>query len=145
MDKIEMLTKYEQTTGAETNIFGFVDCGRLYMIETATINPDWIKLDRESSKKGGSKKIRLSFNSDIRFQLIRKGAKLVGPAEMLEGGKNRGDRFEQIIAEMFGIEWTGHNSKKYTEGGDLVINGKETQVKLETATIITEKTLLGLA
>ena len=144
MDKMEMLTKYEQTTGAETNIFGFVDCGKLYWFESATINPDWIKLDRDSTEKGGNKKIRLSFNTDIRFQLIRKGAKLIGPAELLKGYKNRGDRFEQIIAEMFGIEWTGHNSKKYTEGGDLVINGKETQVKLETGSIVTEQTLLGL-
>ena len=77
-------------------------------------------------------------------QLIRKGATYIGDEEILIGRYNKGIEFERVISEMNGQEFRGKDNVRFTEGGDIVIDGKEIQVKYEHARICYDKTLKKL-
>ena len=60
------------------------------------------------------------------------------------GRSNRGLALEKLITEYFGQEWHA-DSKKFTESGDITINGIEYQIKTHKATFTNETKLRELA
>ena len=62
----------------------------------------------------------------------------------LEGEYNKGVMFEKLVHEINGQTFRGKDNVKFTEGGDIVIDGKEIQVKYEHARICYDKTLQKL-
>jgi hypothetical protein len=52
--------------------------------------------------------------------------------------------FEKLVYEANGQEFRGKDNVKFTEGGDIVINEKEIQIKYEHARICYDKTLTKL-
>ena len=57
---------------------------------------------------------------------------------------NKGEIFEKLITEYFGMKWEKDNVP-FTEGGDIEINGKAFQIKYEKATFTNEKFLQARA
>lgn len=74
-----------------------------------------------------------------------KKAVLVGTVADLEDEKyNKGVMFEKLVYEMNGQEFRGKDNVRFTEGGDIVIDGKQIQVKYEHARICYDTTLTKL-
>lgn len=75
---------------------------------------------------------------------VDKKAVKVGTLADLEGEYNKGVMFEKLVYEINGQTFRGKDNVKFTEGGDIVIDGKEIQVKYEHARICYDKTLQKL-
>jgi hypothetical protein len=56
---------------------------------------------------------------------------------------NRGEIFEKLITEYFGQEWE-KDTVPFWEQGDIRLNGKEVQIKLDTATLTSTKQIARL-
>jgi hypothetical protein len=56
---------------------------------------------------------------------------------------NRGEIFEKLITEYFGQEWK-KDTVPFWEQGDIRLNGKEVQIKLDTATLTSTKQIARL-
>ena len=52
--------------------------------------------------------------------------------------------FEKLVYELNGQTFRGKDSVRFTEGGDIIIDGKEIQVKYEHARICYDRTLQKL-
>ena len=77
-------------------------------------------------------------------ELVKKAIK-VGTLKDLESDKyNKGVMFEKLVYEINGQEFRGKDNVRFTEGGDIVINNKQIQVKYEHARICYDKTLSKL-
>lgn len=144
MTKQTMIRNYRKFSPVDGYVLGFIYKHNLYAIEVREIAPRYIKLEHESSKKGGCEKLQFRLNNQYKEQLIRKGAECLGTEEMLVGTYNKGVEFERIITEKSGQEFRGKDSVPFYMGGDLNINGKELQVKLEGAQIVVARTLENL-
>jgi len=149
-DMKEYLVKsYEMTTGAQGYLYGFVQNHNLYYVLTAGLIDEALKLDRESSKRGGRFKIRIRFSSAMRKAMIATGkAVLLGSENLLDTNDkyNKGERFERIITESLTGERWEKDSKPYWECGDVRLNGKEIQVKFDGAELTNESAVeKGLA
>ena len=68
-----------------------------------------------------------------------KKAVKVGILADLEGEYNKGVMFEKLVYEINGQTFRGKDNVKFTEGGDIVIDGREIQVKYEHARICFKK------
>lgn len=73
-----------------------------------------------------------------------KKAVAVGTLADLEGEYNKGVMFEKLIYEINGQTFRGKDNVKFTEDGDIVIDGKQIQVKYEYARICYDRTLQKL-
>lgn len=58
-------------------------------------------------------------------------------------GLNAGDFFEKVIANLYGLEWNGHNSDDARTAGDLIIDGVAWQLKANYGNFANEKQLLS--
>lgn len=144
MNKNTMIKNYRRFSAAEGYIIGFVHNHTLYAVAVDEIAPRYMKVERESSKKGGAQKLQLRLCKKYREQLLRKGAKALGGEEMLLGKYNKGVEFERIISEMNGQTFRGKENVGFWVEGDIEIDGKQYQVKLNGAQIVVEKTLVRL-
>ena len=75
---------------------------------------------------------------------MRKGAVCLGGEELLIGDYNKGVEFERLISEINGIEYRGKDSVGFWVEGDVEIDGKQVQVKMNGAQIVVERTLKNL-
>jgi len=141
MTKETMIRNYRKFSAADGYILGFIYHHEVYMAEVAEIMPRYMRVEHESSKKGGGRKLQLRLPSKFQKQLMRKGAVCLGHESILDGIYNKGVEFERIISEMNGIEFRGKDSEPFYIAGDLNINGKEIQIKFNGAQIVCEKTL----
>lgn len=144
MTKQTMIRNYRRFSAADAYIVGFIYKHNLYIAVMEEIAPRFMKVERESSKKGGRRKLQLRLNNQYKEQLIKKGAELVGTEEMLNGKYNKGVEFEKLVSERNGIEYRGKDSVGFWVAGDIEINGKQYQIKLEGAQIVVESTLENL-
>lgn len=148
MTREEMIRKYNALAAATAYIVGFVLNGMLYYTMSAHINPDYLKLDRMSSKRGGWAKIRVKLTAADRKALVFCGkAILLGSADLLntEDKYNKGERFERIITETLTAETWVKDSVPFNVAGDITLNGEQVQVKFDGAELTNEKTLRRIA
>lgn len=141
MNKETMIKNYRKFSAADSYIIGFEYKHNIYAIEIGEIPPRYMAVERESSKKGGARKLQLRLKKAYREQLIRKGATLIGNEEILIGEYNKGVEFERIISEMNGQEFRGKENVGFWVEGDLEIDGRQVQIKFNGAQIVVETTL----
>ena len=144
MTKYTMIKNYRKFSAAEAYALGFIYKHNLYVAFVDEIAPRFMNVERESSKKGGKQKLQLRLRNRHMESLIRKGAECLGDESMLIGDYNKGVEFERIISERNGIEYRGKDSVGFWVAGDVEINGKQVQVKLNGAQIVVENTLENL-
>ena len=144
MTKETMIRNYRKFSAADAYAIGFVYKHDLYVATMDEIAPRYMKVERESSKKGGHRKLQLRLNNQYKEQLIRKGAECIGSEDMLIGEYNKGVEFEKLVYERNGLEYRGKDNVGFWVSGDVEIDGKQIQVKLEGAQIVVETTLENL-
>lgn len=144
MVKQTAIRKYRKYSAADMYILGFVYQHKLYSAEVEEIAPRFMRVERESSKKGGKEKLQLRLrNKDMKY-LIRKGAQYLGEENLLQGEYNKGVEFERLIYNTNGQEYRGKDSVGFWVSGDIEINGRQAQVKLNGAQIVVYSTLENL-
>lgn len=144
MNKQTMIRNYRKFSAAEAYALGFVYDHKLYVAYVDEIAPRYMRVEHESSKKGGKQKLQLRLTKPYMAQLMRKGAECLGGEELLIGDYNKGVEFERLISERNGIEYRGKDSVGFWVAGDVEINGKQVQVKMNGAQIVVENTLENL-
>lgn len=147
MTRNEMINRYNALAVATAYIVGFILDGMLYYTMSTHINPDFLKYDRMSSKRGGWAKIRVRLSSADRKALVECGkAVLIGSAELLNTADkyNKGERFERVITELLTGEAWVKDSVPFNVAGDITLNGEEVQIKFDGAELTNEKTLMRI-
>ena len=144
MTKETMIRNYRKFSAADSYILGFIYNHEVYAVEVEEIMPRYMRVEHESSKKGGCAKLQLRLPKNYQEQLIRKGAVVIGSENILNGEYNKGVEFERVISEMNGIKFRGKDNEPFYKAGDLNINGKEIQIKFNGAQIVVERTLKKL-
>lgn len=141
MTKETMIRNYQKFSAADSYILGFIYKHEVYMIEVDKIMPRYMRVEHESSKKGGAEKLQLRLPQTYQKQLLKKGAICLGNESILEGEYNKGVEFERIISELNNIPFRGKDSEPFYKSGDICVNGKEIQIKFNGAQIVVSKTL----
>jgi hypothetical protein len=141
MNKNTMIRQYRRFSAADGYVLGFEYKHTVYAIMVDEIMPRFMRVEKESSKKGGAQKLQLRITKELKEQLIRKGATALGGTEILVGQYNKGVEFERIISEMNGQAFRGKENVGFWVEGDLEIDGKQIQVKFNGAQIVVERTL----
>lgn len=144
MTKQTMIKNYRKFSASDAYALGFVYKHELYVAFVDEIAPRFMKVERESSKKGGHRKLQLRLNNAHMENLIRKGAVRLGSEELLIGEYNKGVEFERLVYTTSGQEYRGKDNVGFWVAGDITIDGKEIQVKLNGAQIVVETTLENL-
>lgn len=141
MNKATMIRNYRRFSAAEAYVLGFEYNKVIYAVMVDEIMPRFMRVEHESTKKGGAAKLQLRITKPLKEQLLRKGAVALGGAEILVGEYNKGVEFERIISEMNGHPFRGKENVGFWVEGDVEIDGKQVQVKFNGAQIVVEKTL----
>ena len=141
MNKATMIRQYRRFSAAEAYVLGFEYNKVIYAVMVDEIMPRFMRVEHESTKKGGAAKLQLRITKPLKEQLLRKGAVALGSADILVGEYNRGVEFERIISEMNGHTFRGKENVGFWVEGDVEIDGKQVQVKFNGAQIVVEKTL----
>lgn len=144
MTKETMIKNYRKFSAADAYILGFEYKHIIYMVMVDEIMPRYIKVERESTKKGGKKKLQLRLCKQYKEQLLRKGAIALGDESILNGAYNKGVEFERLIFNRYNQEFRGKENIGFWREGDIEIDGKQIQIKLNGAQIVVENTLLRL-
>jgi hypothetical protein len=140
-----MRRDYEKFTAAQGYAIGFHIDNNVYMAMLPSIPRRFTTIQKESQSNGGGYGLYINVKSKKAKNELLKKAVLVGTLEDIENAKyNKGVMFEKLVYEMNGQEFRGKDNVKFTEGGDIVINGKEIQVKYEHARICYDRTLQKL-
>lgn len=142
--KTTLYNAYSEKNAADAYILGFIQRKTVYMFHADRIPMKWVNLTRESSSRGGAAKLRLYIPSADCKELVANGtAVAIGTLEDLQADSryNQGDNFEKLIVEkLTGNAWK-KNSDKFDTAGDVTINGKQIQIKLNRGSIVTAKGL----
>lgn len=139
-----MRRDYERFTAAEGYAIGFHIGDDVYCAMLDTIPRRFTRVQKECKRAGGGYGLYINVRTKkAKNELIKKAVK-VGTMEDLKGQYNRGVMFEKLIYELNGQTFRGKDNVRFTEGGDIVINGREIQVKYEHARICYDKTLQKL-
>ena len=145
------LIKMEYT---HSYIFGHKVKGVIYAARVANADsliPFISYVDRASSKNGGTYSLKYRPNAEQWAMITAQAEKVkaVCTADYMENlkansRKNRGQLFEEIVAKAFGGELETKSNLKFTEGGDMSMNGVVYQIKFDKATFVDERTLINL-
>lgn len=144
MTKETMIRNYRKFSAADSYILGFIYKHEVYMIEVKEIMPRYMRVEHESSKKGGCAKLQLRLPQNYQKQLMRKGAVCLGDESILNGEYNKGVEFERLVSEMNGQTFRGKDNVPFYVEGDLEIDGRQVQIKFNGAQIVVERTLKKL-
>lgn len=138
MVKRTMMKWYEKFSAADGYIIGFVMDKMLYMVEMERIAPRFLNVEEASRNQGDNLRLRLK---KAQKQSLAKKAICLGSADVLTADKyNKGENFEKVVTEYFGQEWEKDTIPFYMQG-DINVNGRELQIKLDSATIANSKML----
>ena len=138
MVKRTMMKWYEKFSAADGYIIGFVMDKMLYMIEMERIAPRFLNVEEASRNQGDNLRLRLK---KAQKQSLAKKAICLGSADVLTADKyNKGENFEKVVTEYFGQEWEKDTVPFYMQG-DINVNGRELQIKLDSATLANSKML----
>lgn len=140
-----MIDKYNTLSYTHDYIFGFTFKGNVYMVETdKSVLPFVLKLDKASRGQGYS--IRFKPTTEQKMFLLSHGyatllcSKAFFEETTAKSKYNKGEIFEKMVTESFGLEWKKDNVP-FTDGGDIVVNHIAYQIKFEKATFTNEKFL----
>lgn len=151
--KDRMRRDYERFTGAEGYAIGFHVGEDVYCVMLDKIPRRFTKVQKECAKNGGGYGLYVDVSTKkAKKELVKKAVKVGVVADLVDDGShvgkngkqvfwNKGVMFEKLVYEMDGQEFRGKDNVPFTEGGDIVINGKEIQVKYEHARICYDRTL----
>ena len=141
-----MRRDYERFTGAEGYAIGFHVDNDVYCANLDSIPRRYTCIQKESKSNGGGYGLYIKVTSKkFKDELLKNGAVKVGTLDELQNGTyNKGVMFEKMVYELNGQTFRGKDNVKFTEGGDIRINGKEIQVKYEWARICYDRTLKNL-
>ena len=135
--KRTMIKHYKNHSAADSYILGFVENKMLYMVEIAEIMPRFLTVEQASRNQGEN--LRLRIRKNLKEQLMKKNPVCLGSAEMLTAEKyNKGELFEKAVTEFFGQTWEKDNIPFWVQG-DIEIEGKQIQIKLDGATLMNTK------
>lgn len=138
MTKQTMIRNYRKFSMADSYIIGFISNGMLYFTEVKEIAPRFLNVEQASRNQGFN--LRLRIKADYRNRLAKK-ATCLGSADMLVADKyNKGEIFEKYITEYFGQVWEKDTVPFYKDG-DITIDGRKVQIKLDSATLTNTKQL----
>lgn len=103
-------------------------------------------LDRAS--RGAGYALRFKPNKTQKMLLMTCNAEAICSEKFFndmvsESRYNRGEVFEKLVTEKFGLIWEKDNVP-FTEAGDIKVNGIAYQIKFERATFTNEKSLASL-
>ena len=138
MVKRTMMKWYEKFSAADGYIIGFVMDKMLYMVEMERIAPRFLNVEEASRNQGDNLRLRLK---KAQKQSLAKKAICLGSADVLTADKyNKGENFEKVVTEYFGQEWEKDTIPFYMQG-DINVDGRELQIKLDSATLANSKML----
>ncbi len=146
MSRLDRMRRdYERFTGAEGYAIGFHVGENVYCVMLDRIPRRFTRVQKECAKMGGCYGLYINVKSKKAKTELMKKPVLVGTVADLEDEKyNKGVMFEKLVYEMNGQEFRGKDNVRFTEGGDIVIDGKQIQVKYEHARICYDTTLTKL-
>lgn len=146
MTKATIIRNYRKYSGADNYIIGFTYKKQLYFVRVAEIMPRQMTITHSSSRTGHQPKLQMRLTNQLKEQLLRKGAILLGSETMLEEQTetNKGFAFEEIIYNYFGQDFKGRDNVPFYKGGDIEIDGEQVQIKFQSAQIVAERTLVRL-
>ena len=138
MVKRTMMKWYEKFSAADGYIVGFVMDKMLYMVEMERIAPRFLNVEEASRNQGENLRLRLK---KAQKQSLAKKAICLGSADVLTADKyNKGELFEKVVTEYYGQEWEKDTIPFYMQG-DINVDGRELQIKLDSATLANSKML----
>ena len=142
MTKATMIKNYRKFSAADSYIIGFVSNKMLYFVEMSEIMPRFLNVEVASRNQGEN--LRLRLKKSHKENLMRKNPICLGSAELLTESKyNKGEIFEKLVTEYFGQTWEKDTVPFWVQG-DINVNGKEVQIKLDTATLMNTKQIKKL-
>ena len=139
-----MTATYHKNSAADEYWFGFTVDHKTYVVPHMTFEAlsRYLKPDYSSQSKGHKFILRVRATAEECRALIPSAILLGEEGILTRKMKNAGDGLEEILAERFGDgHWVKHDSTPFDVAGDLRIDGKEVQVKLNSATLTTEQYL----
>lgn len=135
--KRTMIKHYRNNSAADSYIIGFTHEKNLYMVEVAEIMPRFLTVEQASRNQGEN--LRLRIKKNLKKQLMKKNPVCLGSAELLNAEKyNKGEIFEKLVTEHFGQVWEKDTVPFWVQG-DVEVNGKQIQIKLDSATLMNTK------
>ena len=137
-----IVTEYGKHSKAHSYILGFERKGNLYAVKMGF--EELTMSIRYTVSSRGNEQARIYISSENRKAYIASGrAVIIAKAEELEADSkhNKGDNFERIVSESYGIAWTGKNSVPFWVAGDINVNGEEIQVKLQGGELTNSKAI----
>jgi len=138
MTKQTLIRNYRKYSAADAYIVGFIYNAMLYFVEMAEIAPRFLNVEEASRGQGDN--LRLRLKKAHKASLV-KNAVCLGSADALVADKyNKGEIFEKMVTEYFGQTWKKDTIPFYVQG-DIRIDNKEVQIKLDSATLVNEKML----
>ena len=151
-----LLERYEKISATKSYIFGYLDGGNVYACKVEDASKILLFIVRiGSASRGGGFSLRYSPSRENKklIALSSSEIKILCSSEYMEENKkfynnNRGNMFEVLSAKAFGGKLSDKKNAKFTDCGDLNINGKEYQAKFGcnkgAATFTNERTLENL-
>jgi len=141
----EMVALYAARAAAHVYNLGFVHAGTLYGVElTFAELAAYFKADRASSNRGGYLKVRIRLHKADKLALLARATVLGTDADLrADAAHNAGENYERIVTEAAGQRWV-KDSVPFWVAGDLRVDGREVQVKLDGAELTNERTLSRL-
>lgn len=144
----QLIEGYNKIAFTHKYMLGFADRKNVYCaVCSAEILPYVCTLD--SATRGAGLSLRYKPTNAQKDLLRNQDCFLVCSMEMFESEckanktYNRGEVFEKIITERFGLVWK-KDHVPFTEAGDIEVDGIAYQIKYEKATFVNEKTLARL-
>ena len=142
MTKQTMIRNYRKYSAADSYIVGFTFDKMLYFVEMAEIAPRFLNVEEASRNQGEN--LRLRIKKNYKQQLMKKNPVCLGPADCLTADKyNKGEIFEKLVTEYFGQTWEKDTIPFWVQG-DINLDGREVQIKLDSATLMNTKQIKKL-
>lgn len=142
MTKNTMIKTYRKYSVADSYILGFIVDKMLYMLEVAEIAPRFLNVEEASRNQGEN--LRLRLRKAHKASLMKKQPICLGSADCLNAEKyNKGEIFEKLVTEYFGQVWKKDTVPFYKDG-DITVNGKKIQIKLDSATLMNTKQIKNI-
>ena len=152
--KTFLLCEYIRLAATHAYVFGYAVGGIVYaarVMDARALLPLLTYVDKASSKNGGTYSLKYRANMTTWAAVVSQAVevKMVCTVEYLENlkansKKNRGQLFEELVAKTFGGELETKSNLKFTEGGDMNLDGVAYQIKYTKATFTDEKTIQNL-
>lgn len=142
----EYLEKYEKIMNNTKYEMYFINEHKLYKIQLNNLDIQMVKLGKESSKKGGFEKLRLSITKAIKTEFINSGKAryVMTEQHFIEKAKianlNKGQYCEYLSTTSRKQEYK-LDSNRFDKGGDVNLKRKQIQVKFENASLTQLRTI----